>query len=95
MSVKKEKTINSDLRQQEFENYNTTDDHLMHIVGLAKDQFGTVYYKTKNSWGANPERVAYEGYVYMSSAYIRLKAISVLLHKNAIPKKIRKQLALN
>ncbi len=49
--IKKEKTITPELRQAEFENLNTTDDHLMHIVGKVKDQNGTIYYKVKNSWG--------------------------------------------
>jgi len=77
-----EKKINQQYRQQEFENYNTTDDHLMHITGKAVDQFGTVYYKVKNSWGTNPNRTTYNGYVYMSLSYIKLKAISILLHKD-------------
>ena len=78
-----EKDINQQYRQDEFENYNTTDDHLMHITGKAKDQNGNIYYKVKNSWGTNPNRTAYDGYVYMSVPYIKLKAISVLLHKDA------------
>jgi len=77
-----EKEINQQYRQQEFENYNTTDDHLMHITGKAIDQNGTIYYKVKNSWGTNPNRTTYDGYVYMSLSYIKLKAISILLHKD-------------
>ncbi|OIQ29073.1 MAG: aminopeptidase [Bacteroidetes bacterium MedPE-SWsnd-G2] len=92
--VKPEKEITQDYRQQEFENFNTTDDHLMHITGLLKDQNGTIYYKVKNSWGTNPERVANGGYVYMSSAYFKLKTISVLLHKDAIKSAVVKKLNL-
>ena len=91
-SIVKEKNITQDYRQQEFENYNTTDDHLMHITGLAKDQNGTVYFKTKNSWGSDGDRVNYGGYVYISSAFIKLKAISVTLHKDALPKQISNKL---
>ena len=94
ISVKKEKNISQEYRQQEFENYNTTDDHLMHITGMAKDQNGTIYYKTKNSWGSNSERVAFGGFVYMSSSFIRLKAISVTVHKDALPKALAKKLGL-
>lgn len=94
ISVKKEKNIDQAYRQQEFENYNTTDDHLMHITGMAKDQNGTIYYKTKNSWGADGNRVAYGGFVYMSSAFIKLKAISVTIHKDALPKVLAKKLGL-
>ena len=87
-SVVKEKEISQIYRQQEFENYNTTDDHLMHITGLTKDQNGTVYFKTKNSWGAEGNRVNYGGYVYISSSFMRLKAISVTVHKSAASKAI-------
>ena len=81
-------------RLNEFMNFNTTDDHLMHIVGSAKDQNGTVYYKVKNSWGGNSERVGNDGYIYMSTTYMELKAISVLLHKDGLTKKTRKALNL-
>jgi bleomycin hydrolase len=92
ISIVKEKNITQVFRQQEFENYNTTDDHLMHITGLAKDQNGTVYFKTKNSWGADGNRFNYGGYVYISTAFMRLKAISVTVHKNALPKQISNKL---
>ncbi len=87
-----EKEITQKYRQQEFENYRTTDDHLMHITGTVEDQNGNIYYKVKNSWGDNPNRNANGGYVYFSSSYMRLKAISITLHKDAIPAKIAKQL---
>lgn len=91
-AIKKEKKITSEYRQQEFENQNTTDDHLMHITGMLKDQKGTIYYKVKNSWG---DDMANGGYIYMSTAYMRLKTISILLHKDGIPKKTKEKLNLN
>lgn len=94
ISVRPEKTITQEFRQQEFENYNTTDDHLMHITGMLKDQNGTVYYKVKNSWGTDSSRVTNDGYVYMSEAYMRLKTISIMVHKDAIPKDIKSKLKL-
>ena len=94
ISVKPEKEITQAYRQQEFENFNTTDDHLMHITGLSKDQNGTLYFKTKNSWGSQTDRVNYGGYVYMSASYIRLKAISVTIHKDALKQSLKKQLNL-
>lgn len=89
-----EKEITQQFRQDEFENYNTTDDHLMHITGKAKDQNGIIYYKVKNSWGTDSSRTKYDGYVYMSASYIRLKAISVLLHKDALVSSTKKKLGL-
>jgi bleomycin hydrolase len=84
--IKKEKVITPEFRQAEFENLNTTDDHLMHIVGKVQDQNGTIYYKVKNSWGKDSGKA---GYVYMSVSYMRLKAISVMIHKDALNKKTR------
>lgn len=78
--------VTQQYRQDEFENFNTTDDHLMHITGKLTDQKGTVYYKVKNSWGTDESRNANGGYVYFSEAYMRLKAISITLHKDGLMK---------
>ncbi len=84
-----EKKITPEYRQREFENYNTTDDHLMHITGLVKDQKGNLYFKVKNSWGSNSARVGNNGYIYMSIPYFKLKAISILLHKDALDSNLK------
>ena len=93
INVSNEKEITADYRQQEFENFNTTDDHLMHITGMLKDQNGTVYYKVKNSWGKNGVRK--DGYIYMSEAYLKLKTISILIHKDAVPNAIKTKLVIH
>lgn len=93
--IKPEKHITPEYRQQEFENYHTTDDHLMHITGLVKDQNGNTYFKVKNSWGTDESRVTFGGYVYFSEAYMRLKAISILVHKDAIPKPIKQRILVD
>jgi bleomycin hydrolase len=90
--IKPEKKITPEFRQQEFENFNTTDDHLMHIVGKVKNQAGSIYYKVKNSWGT--KNVGNDGYIYMSLPYLKLKAISVLVHKNALINTTKKQLGI-
>lgn len=92
--IVEETDISSEFRQQEFENYNTTDDHLMHIVGLVKDQNNKEYYKVKNSWGSNSERIGNDGYVYMSKPFFKLKTISVMVHKNALGENIKKELKI-
>lgn len=89
-----ERFIDQEYRQQEFENYTTTDDHLMHITGALTDQNGNKYYKVKNSWGSDESRNANGGYVYFSESYMRLKAISVTVHKDAVPKKVANQLGI-
>ena len=75
--------VTQENRQANFESYSTTDDHLMHIVGIALDQNGTKYYITKNSWG---ERGPYAGYLYMSEAYFKMKTVSFMIHKDGLPK---------
>ncbi|WP_242204493.1 C1 family peptidase [Aestuariivivens insulae] len=84
-----EKEINASYRQEEFENFNTTDDHLMHITGIVKDQKGNTYYKVKNSWGSNSSRVSNGGYIYMSEAYFMLKTISIMVHKDILPSELQ------
>lgn len=86
-----EKVITQELRQIDFDNYQTTDDHGMLIVGTAKDQIGTQYYKVKNSWGDYND---YHGYFYASKPYVMYKTTSIMVHKDAIPKNIRKKLNL-
>lgn len=81
-----QKTITSEMRQLGYDNYETTDDHLMHIIGLAKDINGTKYYKVKNSWGI--ESNEFGGYFYASESYVRLKTMTIALHKDAIPKTV-------
>ena len=87
-----EKSISADFRQKEFENQNTTDDHLMHITGIVKDQNDKTYYIAKNSWGN--EGLGNDGYVYVSEAYILLKTVSLSLHKDGVPKKTLKKFGL-
>lgn len=89
--IKPEKNITAEYRQAEFENLTTTDDHLMHIVGKVKDQTGKMYYKVKNSWGLKSGK---DGFVYMSVSYIKLKSISVLLHKDGLLQTTKSNLGL-
>lgn len=84
--IKPEKNVTQEYRQAEFENYDTQDDHLMHIVGKVVDQKSNKYYKVKNSWGTKAGK---EGFFYMSVPYIRLKAISVMVHKDGLTKKTK------
>lgn len=94
ISMRPEKNITPEFRQQEFESYATTDDHLMHITGTLTDQNGTKYYKVKNSWGTDENRVANNGYVYMSEAFMRLKTISIMIHKDVLTKDLKKKLKI-
>ena len=87
----KEKTITQEMRQKTFEEWTTTDDHLMHIIGIAKDQNNNRYFIIKNSWGKDTK---YKGYYYISEAYFKLKTIAIMVNKNAIGKELRDKMGI-
>lgn len=86
-----EKEITQEMRQEAFDNWETTDDHGMLIYGLAKDQNGKEYFMVKNSWGTKSK---YKGTWYASKAFVAYKTMNILVHKNAIPKEIAKKLGI-
>ena len=87
-----EKTITQQMRQDAYDNWETTDDHGMQIFGTATDQNGKKYYMIKNSWGTM--RSDYKGIWYVSEAFMQYKTNDVLVHKDALPKDIRKKLKI-
>ena len=86
-----EKWCTQEERQIAYDNWETTDDHGMQIFGIAKDKDGVEYYMVKNSWG---EAGNYKGIWYASKAFARYKTMNIVVHKNAIPKAIRKKLGI-
>ena len=78
-----------ELRQERFDNWQSTYDHVMVIYGIARDQNGREYYKVKNSWGKTGE---YQGIWYMSKTYIALNTTYIFLNKEAVKKDLRKKL---
>lgn len=87
----KEKEITQEIRQIEFDNQLTTDDHGMHVIGKAVDQIGNKYFIVKNSWGAYNK---YDGYLYASYPFVAYKTTSVMIHKDALPKELKKKLGI-
>jgi bleomycin hydrolase len=87
-----ELNVTQEIRQAGYESFSTTDDHLMHLTGVVKDQNGTKYYKTKNSWGT--DRNAFGGYLNMSENFVKAKTIFIMVHKNAIPPAIKTKLGI-
>ena len=83
--------VSQEERQLAYDNWETTDDHGMQIYGIAKDQNGTEYYMVKNSWG---EAGTYKGIWYASKAFVRYKTMNIVVHKDALPKDIKKKLGL-
>ena len=86
-----EKKVTQEMRQKEFDNLQTTDDHGMHIVGYGNDQVGHKYYYVKNSGGGDNK---FNGFFYASVPFVRLKTIDILVHKEAIPTAIKKKLGI-
>lgn len=83
--------VTQELRQEEYDNYKTTDDHGMLIYGIAKDQTGKKFYMVKNSWGTDNK---YKGTWYASETFVAFKTMNIVVHKNAIPKEIRAKLGI-
>ena len=90
-ALPEEMVITQEMRQDGYDRKTTTDDHGMHIYGLAKDQNGTNYFMVKNSWGVTGK---YDGIWYASDAFVRYKTINIVVHKDALPKHIAKKLGI-
>lgn len=86
-----EVTVTQKMRQEGYDRKTTTDDHGMHIYGLAQDQNGTKYFMVKNSWG---ESGKYKGIWYASETFVKFKTLNIVVHKDALPKDIKKKLGI-
>ncbi len=86
-----ERKITQQMRQEAFDNFETTDDHGMVIMGTATDQQGNHYYKVLNSWGTNNP---YKGFWYFSKPFAAYKTTNIMVNKKALPKHIAKKLGL-
>ncbi len=84
-----EKNITPEMRQQEFDNYQTTDDHGMLIYGVARDQNGKSYFMVKNSWGTKNK---YNGTWYASEAFVKFKTTNIVVHKDVLSGEVKKKL---
>lgn len=91
-SIYTELDITQEIRQIDFDNYLTQDDHGMHIVGIVKDKLGRKYFIVKNSWGS--ELRGREGYLYVSYGYFMHKTTSISVHKDAIPLDLKSKMKL-
>ena len=87
----KEMEVTQESRQLMFDEKTSTDDHGMHLYGIAKDQAGTKYYLIKNSWGVTG---AYDGTWYMSENFVKAKTLNFVVNKKALPKDIAKKLGI-
>ncbi|MFA5712854.1 MAG: C1 family peptidase [Bacteroidales bacterium] len=86
-----EREISPLIRSRGFANYFITDDHMVHIIGTARDQFGKLYFKIKDSAYRNGVKKN-GGYVYISESYLFYKSVAIILHKDAISSDIVKEM---
>lgn len=85
-----EKVPTQESRQEEFDNKTLTDDHGMQIFGIASDQNGKKYYKVKNSWG---DAGKFAGIWYATEAFVKGQTITVTVHKDSLPKDLKKKIS--
>ena len=74
------------LRQEQWNDWRMTYDHVMVIYGKAVDEQGKPYYLVKNSCGKYGQ---YKGIWYMSRDYIALNTTSIFLNCHALPDDLR------
>lgn len=87
----KEQEVTQETRQDGYDRKTTTDDHGMHIYGLAQDQNGTRYFMVKNSWG---ETGKYNGIWYASDSFVRGKTLNIVVHKDALSPSLKNKLGI-
>jgi len=75
------------MRQEQWDDWRFTYDHVMLIFGKAVDEQGKPYYMVKNSWGESGQ---YKGVWYMSRDYMALNTTYIFLNRNALAGKLRK-----
>ena len=74
-----------EMRQEQWDDWRFTYDHVMLIYGKAIYEQGHPYYMVKNSWG---KRGYYDGIWYMSRDYIALNTTYIFLNRHALPRKL-------
>ncbi|MBR3454424.1 MAG: aminopeptidase [Bacteroidaceae bacterium] len=83
---------NQQMRQEQFDDWRFTYDHVMLIYGKAVDEQGKPYYLVKNSWGKSGD---YQGIWYMSRDYMTLNTTYLFLNKNALPRNLQEALKVH
>lgn len=77
------------LRQEQWDDWRFTYDHVMLVYGKAIDEQGKPYYLVKNSWG---ETGSYKGIWYMSRDYMMLNTTYLFLNQHALPEPLKTEI---
>jgi bleomycin hydrolase len=83
------KYINQYAREYRFKNHTTTDDHAVHVVGYYND--GTHDWFLIKDSNRSSRKGKFKGYYFFRGDYIKLKMLSLQIHKSAVPKEILKK----
>ena len=80
--------------EERLKNYKTEvteRDHMLHLVGIGKDENDRKWYYLKNSWGSWANN---NGYLFMSEDYFILKTVVLMVNKAALPESLKEKLNL-
>ncbi len=80
--------INDMARQFRFSNHTTTDDHGIHVVGFYED--GDDFWFLIKDSGSGSRNGKAEGYYFYHSDYVKLKMMSIFVHKSAVEELLKK-----
>lgn len=87
----KELAITQEMRQEAFDNYETTDDHGLVIRVRPPTQAGQPLLQGAEFMDVRPP---YDGFWYFSRPFVAYKTTSVMVNKHALPKEIAKKLGI-
>ncbi len=74
--------INQDAREFRFANKTSTDDHVLHLIGISKRPDGD-WFLLKDSW-QTAWQGRFKGYFFYRDDYVKLKMLTFLVHKDAV-----------
>jgi bleomycin hydrolase len=79
-------------RSKNFKNESTERDHMLHLVGIGRDEKNNKWYYLKNSWGTWFSK--YKGFLFMDETYFKLNTVIMMVNKQALPQSLKTKLGL-
>ncbi len=84
-------TVN-ELRLASYKDESTERDHMLHIVGVGKDENNRKWFYLKNSWGTYFSR--FKGYLFMDPNYFKQKTVILFVNKLALPQDLKNKMGI-